>query len=86
MQGAGAHAILAEIGTWKMWPGFDPVELAVAVYEAMKPLTPKPTSALTLKLDTSELEAKLTGFIASVSEFKEAVEAATAENHEINRG
>jgi hypothetical protein len=85
---AGAQVILDNLGTCNPGTLFDPRKVAEEVYAAMVAFEPKPKvmSPFILKLDTSELQAALAEFTAGIAEFKAAVEAATAEDTEPNRG
>lgn len=88
MAAAGAEVISAELGTVDMGPMFSASFFAIQVYEAMRAMapTPKALSVMTLKLDTSDLERALNGFIAGIAEFKAAVENATTKDDEPHRG
>lgn len=81
---AGATAAWAEIGTFKMWPGFDMAEFLERIYVAMQSVQPAPTVAtakrvLTLRLETGDLERELHAFTDAVAELKAFLEAAEEE-------
>lgn len=77
---AGMVKLDEHLGTCDPGVLFNRREVVLAIYEAMSAIEPlpKPTSSLTLKLDTGGLEAALAQFSADVAEFKAIVESAEA--------
>jgi hypothetical protein len=77
---AGESVLREHLGTCNPGSLFNHRHVATAIYEAMSAIEPlpKPTSSLTLKLDTGGLEAALAQFSADVAAFKAIVESAEA--------